>query len=290
MGVVRIEFMRHETIESFLYEAQKQLEDNEALNNLILGLCFRIRKNPDYYGEIYLATVKDRGEIILACLMTIPEKINLYSTRSDVDEALIMLIEDLEKRNIALPGVIGPRPLVEKAVKIIEAHGDLKFVRDVNMRVYKLEVVNSSLIGEGKLRAATEKDLGFVSEAIYQFDIDARIDLKPDRNICMEAADKRIKLGEVFLWELEGKIVSMAGKTRPTNNGITVSLVYTPAELRGKGYASSCVAALSQSLLESGHMFCTLFTDLANPVSNSIYMKIGYEPIGDFDSYLVVNN
>ena len=32
--------------------------------------------------------------------------------------------------------------------------------------------------------------------------------------------------------------------------------------------------------------YCCLFTDLANPTSNSIYMKIGYQPIAD---YLVYN-
>ena len=26
---------------------------------------------------------------------------------------------------------------------------------------------------------------------------------------------------------------------------------------------------------------CVLYTDLANPTSNSIYQRIGYEPVGD---------
>jgi uncharacterized protein len=285
-----MEFTKHENIETFLIDTQKQLEKQEALNNLILGICFRIRSNPYYYEKVYLATVKDGGEVVLAGVMTIPQKINLYSSRADVDEALVMLLEDLSRRNIAIPGVLGPKLLVERAVKIIEEHGSLRFVRDVNMRVYKLNKVNTSLVGTGVLRVAEESDLGFVSEAYYNFDIDSKINLYPERDACLEAARMRIKLGEIFLWELDGRIVSMAAKARPTNNGITVSLVYTPAELRGRGYASSCVAALSQWLLNSGYRFCTLFTDLANPISNSIYIKIGYEPIGDYDSYLVMNN
>jgi hypothetical protein len=28
-----------------------------------------------------------------------------------------------------------------------------------------------------------------------------------------------------------------------------------------------------------------LFTDLANPASNSIYARIGYKPVGDFTLY-----
>jgi hypothetical protein len=31
--------------------------------------------------------------------------------------------------------------------------------------------------------------------------------------------------------------------------------------------------------LDSGKKFCTLYTDLDNPTSNSIYQKIGYKPV-----------
>ena len=55
--------------------------------------------------------------------------------------------------------------------------------------------------------------------------------------------------------------------------------MYTPPEYRRKGYASSCVAALSKTLLDKGYQYCFLFTDLANPTSNSIYQKIGYKPV-----------
>jgi hypothetical protein len=61
--------------------------------------------------------------------------------------------------------------------------------------------------------------------------------------------------------------------------------VYTPAELRGRGYATACVATLSQQLLAEGYLFCTLFTDLSNPVSNHIYEKIGYTAVADFHEY-----
>ena len=61
--------------------------------------------------------------------------------------------------------------------------------------------------------------------------------------------------------------------------------VYTPPELRGHGYASAVVAALSQRLLDAGHQYCALYTDLANPTSNSIYQKIGYTPVSDAVEY-----
>jgi predicted GNAT family acetyltransferase len=77
----------------------------------------------------------------------------------------------------------------------------------------------------------------------------------------------------------------MAGYAGPTPNGIRVGPVYTPPHLRGRGYASACVAALSQELLDTGHKFCFLFTDLLNATSNHIYQVIGYQPIVDVDMY-----
>ena len=63
--------------------------------------------------------------------------------------------------------------------------------------------------------------------------------------------------------------------------------MYTPPEKRGSGYASACVAALSQQLLDEGFSFTSLFTDLANPTSNQIYMNIGYQPLADFEKYRI---
>ena len=100
-----------------------------------------------------------------------------------------------------------------------------------------------------------------------------------------ELAERRINSGDLFIWEDEGRPVSMAAKNRPSSHGITVSLVYTPRDLRNRGYASACVAALSQQLLDAGWEFCTLYTDLANPTSNSIYQRIGYQPVCDSNEY-----
>ncbi|MBW3589374.1 MAG: GNAT family N-acetyltransferase, partial [Actinobacteria bacterium] len=89
---------------------------------------------------------------------------------------------------------------------------------------------------------------------------------------------------KVYLWE-DGEPVSMAVHSGPTPNGLRVAIVYTPPDKRRNGYASACVAAVSQVILDSGRTFCFLYTDLANPTSNHIYMEIGYEPVCDSDMW-----
>ena len=86
--------------------------------------------------------------------------------------------------------------------------------------------------------------------------------------------------GGFVIWE-DGEPVSFAGYGSPTPNGIRVGPVYTPPELRGRGYASALVGELTARLLTGGRRLCFLFTDLANPTSNSIYQRVGYRPVAD---------
>ena len=82
----------------------------------------------------------------------------------------------------------------------------------------------------------------------------------------------------IALWEDGGEPVSLAGFGSPTPNGIRIGPVYTPPQLRGRGYASALTAHVSQAQLDAGRAFCFLYTDLANPTSNKIYVDIGYFP------------
>ena len=75
--------------------------------------------------------------------------------------------------------------------------------------------------------------------------------------------------------------VSLACFGGPTPNGIRIGAVYTPPAHRGRGYGTAVTAAVSQLNLDRGRRFCFLYTDLANPTSNAIYQRIGYEPVCD---------
>jgi predicted GNAT family acetyltransferase len=77
----------------------------------------------------------------------------------------------------------------------------------------------------------------------------------------------------------------MAAASGSTPNGVRVGYVYTPPPLRGRGYAAAVTAALSLLLLESGRRFCFLYTNLADPVSNGIYRRLGYVQVSDATAF-----
>ena len=88
-----------------------------------------------------------------------------------------------------------------------------------------------------------------------------------------------------YLWEVDGRAVSLVCAGAATPNGIRIGPVYTPPGHRRTGYAGALTAAASQDQLDRGRRFCFLFTDLANKTSNHIYQAVGYEPVTDIDRY-----
>jgi RimJ/RimL family protein N-acetyltransferase len=95
------------------------------------------------------------------------------------------------------------------------------------------------------------------------------------------AARAKISQDGVMVWEADGQPVSIACATLPVTGMVRIGPVYTPPQARGHGYASAATAALSRRLLQAGAEEVVLFTDLDNPVSNSIYQRIGYRPVED---------
>jgi len=96
-----------------------------------------------------------------------------------------------------------------------------------------------------------------------------------------DMALRLIDRGLLFFWVDFGHECAMVASQRETRSGCAINMVYTPPQLRRSGYATAAVATLSDAMLKGGRRFCCLYTDVANPISNSIYAKIGYRPIRD---------
>jgi uncharacterized protein len=272
-----VEVSRLEDPARFLEQAAPLLLDDEPRHNLILGLAGTLRDDPSVYSEYELWLVEDRGKAIGAALRTSPYNLVLARPRDPgALDALVAAIDD------ELPGVVGAVPEVEAFGTAWAAKRGAKARRRMSQGVFALERVVPVSGVAGEMRHAGEEDRPLLFEWLRAFGVEALRDDEPDEERLAGVIDHRLSAAEagLVLWEHDGP-VSMGGFGGRTPNGIRVGPVYTPPDLRGRGYASALVAELSATLLERGHRFCFLYTDLANPTSNRIYERIGYERVCD---------
>jgi predicted GNAT family acetyltransferase len=215
--------------------------------------------------------------------MTPPHKLVVYGHRRDLDAAAGLLLQSLAGEGWKAPGVLGPnkvaRVVTQRWVESTEMDSEL----ERRQRVDELGTVVSPVPERGMLRQAKEDNVDLVAQWWQGFNTE--IFGAADRDRARLTVEQRIADRDIYLWQDPGP-VSMAVKTRPTRNGISVSAVYTPPELRGRGYATACVGELSRMLLASGWTYCALCADLGNAAANHVYEKVGYEPTCDYDEYV----
>lgn len=270
----------------FLAVTQTALEEDEVSNGLMLGITLRLKEYPERVPEdLFLATVSAGATLGVAALMTPPNNVVVFSQFPAPSSAFDLLVARLLDWPQLPPGVNGRKEWAQRFAECWHQRTGQAYHAAVQLRAYRLDQVLFGVgVAPGAMRVATLEDLALVIQWLDEFEREA-LPHAVGRNSQAGAEEWRIKQGNLFLWEVAGEVVAMAGKSRPTAHGISVGPVYTPPALRGRGYATALVAELSQHLLDSGYQFATLFTDLANPTSNRIYQKIGYQPVCDFTEY-----
>ena len=276
-----MQLTRHENAGDFLARAGDFLAAREAEHNLILGISSRLQREPRIYGEpAYLATVEDGGRVVGVTMRTPPH--NLILSEIDDEAAIPLVLEDAREVFGTLPGVVGPKAPAGRFAELWQEATGAQGRLEIEQRCFRADHADAPENVSGRMRdyESRDRELGvewmdaFVAEALHA----------PEPESSAEFVDRRSEDpdGGLVLWD-DGEAVSMAGFGGRTPNGIRVGPVYTPPELRGRGYASALTAALTQRLLDEGRRFCFLFTDLANPTSNNIYQRIGYRPVIDVD-------
>jgi uncharacterized protein len=134
----------------------------------------------------------------------------------------------------------------------------------------------------GRRRVAERADFDEMLQLIEAFQHEIGVEWSRDDPRSRRALEGRLDEhpdSGLWIWENEGRTVSLSGYQAATPSGARIGPVYTPPEERGHGYASRLVFEQSQWLLSTGRRVCFLYTDLANPTSNAIYRRIGYQQV-----------
>lgn len=264
------------------------LMQREAQHNVMLGLFAVLQARPPAEPP-YLAWAERDGEVVGVAMRTPPYRL-LLAHGSD-PAAIEAFAADLAA-GADLPGVLSGASEAAAFAACWARQTGQTAENARHERLYRLTAVTPARPVPGRLREITEADLELAISWWLAFANEAVEPTTRDRAV--QAISMRFgvdpMVAGLWLWEVDGVPVSLAGHTGPTPNSIRVGPVYTPPEYRGRGYASAAVADLSQRLLDRGFAYVTLFTDLANPTSNKIYQSIGFQPVCDADEWLFVRN
>jgi hypothetical protein len=270
------ELIRYGDKSSFLGSALPFLEIDEAVNGLMIGLA----SGPT--PALFMAEVTHGGKTVAAAFL---RDRNLILTHTP-EAALRLVAEELLESGVDVPGAVGPLTTADAFAALwAELRGCVPQIA-MNARIYKLTEVIVPTSVPGAKRMAALQDVDLLLDWMTGFHYEA-VPREPFTAEGMRTSiENKIALEYFFLWEFEGRPVSVAALARPTAHTFTINSVYTPPEFRGQGFASALVAQLSQAVLDGGKDCCVLYTDLANPTSNSIYQRIGYRPLCDSHHYV----
>jgi len=271
---------RYETAEAFLQVAQPLLMTAEAENNLMLGVAQGIARNPAAAANPYLATVGNETGVLACAVHIAPFK--LVITRAS-REPIAALARDVFEAMPQLDGVTGPSRSADDFSLAWSKLSGVEPVLAMRLRIHETrKVVDSGLpSAPGHFRPAAPADLNLLAKWTEVFVSEARITEPVNASRVVEDSIRR---GRLHVWENAGP-VSMAAWTGKTPSGVRINFVYTPRELRGKGYGTACVKALTKQQLEQGNAFCWLYTDASSTAPPKIFKRIGYWPVSDVSEY-----
>ncbi len=265
---------------AFLEAAGSWLYERVAENNLVIGIATTDRNQPGAYcADPWFAVVWNGDIPVMAALRTPPRPMVL--SRGDLT-ALPALCKIAREHHPDNPGFIGPR---EEAETMARAWAGEAWHEAMAMRTYELtRVLPDERRPAGTLRLVRTDERALLEDWILAFRRDAHL---RDPTPVTEMAQRMMAGARAWFWDVGGQPVATVAGSADLEAAARVGMVYTPPELRGRGYGSAATAALSQRLLDQGVRACFLFTDLANPTSNAIYQRIGYESRGDYCDLLL---
>ena len=260
---------------AFADKVEKLLYKNEDIYSLFLGILNQIKDGR--YEDYFLATLENEEEVTAACLMTPPHPLQLivFQKLPDIEREVA---QRLLAAAVEVDAVVGDEAIAHRFAEVWTGKlgGETRVL--MHQGLYRADAVNTRLEkSPGTWRVANKKDAPLLEEWILLFEQETGITMSTPAEATRKI-DSFIELKEVYVWEVDGEVVSCMKKSRPSKHGITVSFVFTPTKHRRKGYARTLVAEVTEELLGE-YDFVMLYTDLQNPTSNKIYKEIGYEQI-----------
>ena len=272
-----------EDLAEFAAAAGPFLRERPVRNTLPLTICETLLVTGlQSYGReqpVFGWWRRPGGAVQAACLQTPPFPLVLSAGPAVAFSELAAVLAGTGR---TLPGVNAAEPEAAEFAAGWQRQAGVAAAVHQRHRLYRLRALRPPRPGPaGRARAATAADRDLVAAWLAGFHTEAGSLAGRDSEEQGSAAARMIDRGATVIWEDGGAPVSMAAASHQVAGMARVGPVYTPQALRRRGYAGGATAAVTQAALDAGAGEVLLFTDLANPASNSLYQRLGYQPVED---------
>jgi predicted GNAT family acetyltransferase len=263
----------HSSVDEFR-EIAEPLYARDPIANTIELTLLAAGVFPD---DSLLLTVWNDGAAVGAALQTPPYPL---ACNAIPVETMNAVATELIAARPDLIGVRGERSSAVAFAAAWQAITGRETTISTEERLYRLGTLTAPSGVAGTPKDATEGDHDLLVDWVQRFFEDAFGQLQHDRS--EEFVDNANDAGHRFvLWDVDGTPTSMAMLRVPAAGVSRIGPVFTPRDQRGHGYGSAVTAAAVQVAHRSGTPDVVLFADLANPTSNAIYQRIGFESVAD---------
>jgi GNAT superfamily N-acetyltransferase len=219
----------------------------------------------------------DGGEVVAAASWTPPYCLLVSTLSAEVAGALV---DSARQRSVeidqVLPGVAGPRAAAQAVARAWRRATGRTTIDHLSQLLHVLKTLREPPRPAGQWRRAGVADIGMCADWLVAFSAEAGVTAGGDPHAL---TSRTVESGRLFLWEAGVSPVSMVANSPVVAGVVRVGPVYTLPQHRNRGYGRRLTYEVTREALAAwGATTAVLYTDLANPVSNSIYRQIGFEP------------
>lgn len=244
------------------------------------GLVFE--KGKDYSAEYMGTFINDKIVGVLA--LNWNGNLMIQSPNKDI---LFQLLGFAAQTNplFTIRGILGPD---DQARQILEwLHVDEKNLLmsaeeiSYSLNIDKMAVPKNLSEGLWQCRLAVPADLPILGPWRVEYDKEA-LNLNPPDALSLAENETlhKIALGEIFVLEVQGKLVSRADYNATLPEVYQIGGVWTPPDLRGRGYARAATAGAILAAKSNGVKKAVLFTN--NTIAIKCYESLGFTAVSKY--------
>jgi hypothetical protein len=272
-----MKFVEYDDAENYLHLLENRFSKPWE-NDLMIGLVAQLCKDKTHFKtNAGLYAIEDENEIKLVSFLTQPWPMIIYADSIPNDQIISFFIDSLVKKEIILNGINAKKELSTLFMKKWTKKTNCSSKKKMEMNLFVLHELTKIPSCPGRFVLADGQYKDLIVEWATSFHREVPIG-NNSKSYIQDHVDLIIRSKNAFIW-IDDNPVCMVFRERPTKNSFSIGYVYTPKKYRNRGYASNLVYQMCSHSFAEGFSYCTLFADVNNPTSNSIYKKIGFREI-----------